>query len=84
MHGGHVADAVSTQDVLTYQRLTREDQVLLACENAPPVLELLLDAVDGLPRVDTDDDSLSAEEGLDADKHWARMLALLGRMRSVR
>jgi len=68
MEGGLLLDVVVGESAAILKLLTSEDQALLVWGNALLVLDLGLDIVDGVGRLNLKSDGL-ASEGLDKDLH---------------
>ena len=64
-------DVVVAQRAAVLELLAREDEALLVGRDALLVLDLLLDVVDRVARLDVERDGL-AREGLDEDLRWGR------------
>lgn len=64
MKGGFLLDVVVGQGAAVFELLASEDQALLVRGNALLVLDLRLDVVDGVARLNLEGDGL-ASEGLD-------------------
>ena len=64
--GGLLLDVVVTQRPAILELLARKDESLLIGRDALLVLDLLLDIIDGVGRLDVERDGLS-REGLDKD-----------------
>ena len=64
-------DVVVAQRAAVLELLAGEDEALLVGRDALLVLDLLLDVVDRVARLDVERDGL-AREGLDEDLRWGR------------